>query len=211
MEPGEIDGINLQAQATTDSDGSFRFGKVPAGPLVICRYFNFNRDGLGQIGMSHHKSITVQPGTISEVTLGGNGQMLVGQLRLSEVIRNHEWRDDLQSLTRDGPRPPQFPGNLGSPDSPAWREFNRQLTRFTALERKYYLDIQPDGKFRIEDVEPGQYTLNLEISKPATGNFAERLRRKRLGKKSIPVSVPADGIQPIDLGVITISVEPAGN
>jgi RNA polymerase sigma factor (sigma-70 family) len=203
--------INAQANTKTDAEGRFRFPKVPSGPLVVCRFFNFNRNRVGPVGMSHSKEVIVPPGGTAEVTIGGNGRTVTGKLALSADLPGHDWRDDLQSLVQKGPKPPAF---TPTADFDVIQRFQRELERYNASVQKYFLEIQPDGSFRIEDVPAGAYILELRVTQPIPSaapslSGPETLfNRRPLGKQSIAVTLPeTDSTDLLDLGTITIPLD----
>jgi RNA polymerase sigma factor (sigma-70 family) len=205
--------INAQANTKTDAEGRFRFPKVPSGPLVVCRFFNFNRNRVGPVGMSHSKEVIVPPGGTAEVTIGGNGRTVTGKLALSADLPGHDWRDDLQSLVQKGPKPPAF---TPTADLDVIQRFQRELERYNASLQKYFLEIQPDGSFRIDDVPSGEYILELRVTQPIPSDAPSLsgpetlFNRRPLGKQSIAVTLPeTDSTDPLDLGTITIPVDPA--
>ncbi len=201
--------IDLQCNTTTDSEGRFRFPKVAAGNVLVARLFNFNRDKIGAIGCSHHKRVVVPPGGVAEVRIGGDGVTVTGKLALSQPLAEHNWRDDLQCITQKEAAPPK---------SPAWNHENmhathKQFSRYSATVRKYFLEIAPDGLFRVEDVAPGEYTLELQIAEPfdtarAAADPADPnpLRRRPLVKSSFPITVP-ESSSTVDVGLFTIPLE----
>ncbi len=205
--------INAQANTKTDVEGRFRFPKVPSGPLVVCRFFNFNRNRVGPIGMSHAKEVIVPPGGIAEVTIGGNGRTVTGRLVLSGDLPEHDWRDDLQSLVQKGPKPPVF---TPTSDFDVIQRYHSELERYNASLQKYFLEIQPDGSFRIEDVPPGEYTLELHVTQPipraapSLSGPETLFNRRPLGKQSIAVTLPqTESTDRLDLGAIAIPLDPA--
>ena len=209
IEPEGTLTINAQANTTTDDNGRFRFPKVPAGPLVVCRYFNFNRDKIGPVGMSHNQEIILPAGGVAEVKLGGEGRMLLGRLALSRELKGHNWRDDLQVLTEAGQTQPRISAR---PNTPEWRRGLRELNRFWARQHKYYLEIEPDGAFRIADVPPGEYVLQLTVAEPfdpdAYDPAGNPIMRRTLGSLTRPVSVSASAAgEPLDLGSITVPLD----
>ena len=205
-----ISTINIQGKTTSDAQGRFRFNSVPAGIVRVARYFNFNRDGSGPVGFSHYQRVVVPAGGVAEVVLGGTGRMLVGRLALSHPLAGHNWRDDLQSLVEVSSSPePRFDG---LPGDPGWRALHRLMAWHRANQRRYYLEIAPDGAFQIADVMPGEYLLELQVTEPPdptrwdpAGNPSFQ---RPLGKVSPRVTIP-DGpdTQPVDLGTFTIPWE----
>ncbi len=83
---GPVLAINVQGTAVTDIQGRFRFARLPARPVRVGRYFNFNRDGTGPVGFSHQERVVVPAGDVAQVTIGGKGRALVGRLALSRML-----------------------------------------------------------------------------------------------------------------------------
>jgi hypothetical protein len=209
MEPEGTPCTDLQDHTTTDSNGRFRFAQVPAGSVVVCRYFNFNRNKNGPVGMSHHQKVIVPAGGVVQVNLGGQGRTLIGKLALSRELKGHDWRDDLQALTEAGHAEPK---PKGEPDTPEWRRSLRDLNRFWATQRKFYLELQPGGAFRIADVQPGDYLLQLTVNEPpdpdAFDPLGNPIIRRRVGKLSQPVTITASDTGEVqDLGTITVPLD----
>jgi hypothetical protein len=78
---------------------------------------------------------------------------------------------------------------------------------------KYFLAIQSDGRFRVDDVLPGNYTLQVAIQAPPDDPLAEDAwmkPRRPIGKVRLPVVIPAeDSGEPLDLGVILVPIASA--
>ncbi|MBN8246548.1 MAG: hypothetical protein J0L84_03800, partial [Verrucomicrobia bacterium] len=200
-------GVELDTQATTDAQGQFRFDHVPPGPVALSRHFKFSPGKTGLAGNGPRQRVEVPPGGVAEVTLATQGRAVIGRLALSQGIPGHQWRDDLQQLVELRPDLPSV--TVGAPDgNPEFLKQMRAFERREAQIRKFFPDVQPDGSFRMEDVPPGSYTLQLGVSRPPTDPDDEdqRFFRPPLGKLSVAVEVP-EGEEPLDLGTLTIPVK----
>jgi RNA polymerase sigma factor (sigma-70 family) len=200
---------SIEGTARTDSDGRFRFAKVPSGPVSVCRYFNFNRNRRGSVGMSRYSLVVVPAGGVAEVTIGSQGRMITGRLALNKPLSGHDWRDDLQSLIEAGMTQPV---SRAQPHTPEWRKEWRALNRFWATLKQFFLELRPDGAFLISDVPPGNYTLQLTVAQPPgesdTDMIGNPITRRQIGGRSVEVVVPeADPNEPLDLGTITIPLD----
>ena len=209
LEPEGTLAINIQADTTTDGEGRFEFRRVPAGTLAVCRYFNDHPGKTGPVGMSHYQKVIVPAGGIAQVALGSEGRTLVGKLVLKRPLAHYTFRHDLQMLVENSGPEPKL---IGRPSSPEWRHSLRELSRFRACQRRYYLEIEPDGSFRIPDVSAGEYQLQLTVTQPPDPDAYDPLGnpavRSPLGKSSTPVSVSAsDSSEVQDLGVIILPLE----
>jgi hypothetical protein len=94
------------------------------------------------------------------------------------------------------------------PNSPA---YFRAWAAYNASIAKYYLDFQPDGAFRVDDVLPGQYTLAFCVTAPPANPLSENAWMDRgpvLGGITNKVTVPPISgerlDEPLDLGAILV-------
>jgi hypothetical protein len=114
--------------------------------------------------------------------------LVLGKLQLSKPVPGYDWNFDLHSLNKEGIAPPQF---RGSPQSAGWDEFLQEMAEFRLKERRYFLEVQSDGTFRVEDVEPGTYKLEVAIGEPRKPDAEEEVYqpRRTLGTASLRVVV----------------------
>lgn len=86
-----------------------------------------------------------------------------------------------------------------------WRQ-TEEARNWLRTNRVYYISVNPDGTFRIEDISAGTYTLQIGVS------IGDRmhLKNRRYGRVSRQIVVPdvPDGRSdtPLDLGKIIIQV-----
>jgi RNA polymerase sigma factor (sigma-70 family) len=205
--PGQEGLIPFDYNVKTDADGKFRFTHVPPGVHRVQRLTKFFKGTTGSIGFSHGETVTVHPGETTRVKLGGKGIAVVGVIKMSRPLPDYDWSLDLHALIQQ---------RLDLPEV-RWEDFQgdhqAHLRARSARESqiaKYYLAIKPDGSFRVEDVLPGNYTLQVTIKSPPEDPLAEDAwmkPRREIGKLELPVAVPeaATG-QPMNLGALTISI-----
>src|SRR5207248_3116328 len=72
--------------AKTDDAGRFVFEHVPQGTMELCRVFDSHEGLPGVIGLSHLTKIQVAAAVTNEVTFGGFGRQVIGQIRTSLTI-----------------------------------------------------------------------------------------------------------------------------
>jgi hypothetical protein len=204
--------LKLDLMAKSDSDGRFRFERVPPGNHMIFRYINFHEGTLGPIGWSQGQRLSVRPGETVQITLGGKGRPVIGRFVLSHPLTNYDWKANLVALVQDKPElvPPQ---RAQFPSSAA---FFRASGVYDASIPKYYLEFQPDGAFRAADVLPGQYTLAFRVTAPLTNPLSEYAwtdAGQVLGGITNTVLVPTMTSErvdePLDLGTILVPVHEA--
>lgn len=213
VEPGGVSGIEQQQTVVTDAEGHFRFERVAASPVRVERV---RKRADGSMSTTHRQRLEVQPGKTHQVQLGGTGNTIVGRLELSHPVPGFDWQTDPQYLTAmmDFPPLPQS----GPPGTRAHFAYMNEQVRRSELKLRLALALSPDGRFRIEDVPPGEYQLAIRIFTPPTESPAVdpheqmRVRARRMGRNSglggltNEVTVPINGNDTLDLGTLRVPV-----
>ena len=97
--------------------------------------------------------VDVAPAATVRLTLGGTGRPVVGKVDLpAEFAGRGDWLYGFCYLIRKASE------SSGRPPQPEKRPGRRAHTSFT-------FKVEPDGSFRIEDVEAGTYDLLIEVNK----------------------------------------------
>ena len=86
---------------------------------------------------SHASKVVTEPGRTVRLELGGEGRLVTGKVRLRPSLAQEDWGGD-------------HPGAL----------------RRAGHEHPWVLLFDTDGRFRVEDVPPGQYTLEVHYHEP---------------------------------------------
>ncbi len=204
--------LGFDLMTKSDSDGRFRFERVPPGNHTVFRYINFHGDRPGPIGFSHGQPVIARPGETARVTLGGKGRPVIGQFRLSHPLTNYNWRANLVSLVQDKPElvPPQ------DAQFPSRSAYFRAWNAYEASILEYYLNFRSDGTFRVDDVPPGRYTLAFRVTAPPADPLSEfgwMSSGPVLGGITNTVVVPPisseQSDEPLDLGAIRVPMADA--
>lgn len=160
-----------------------------------------------QPGFSHGENVTVRPGETAQVIIGGKGTAVTGRIELSAPVDNHDWTSERHALVQQRPDLPELQWDDFRGDHQAY--LRASSVRDSQI-MKYFLAIQSDGSFRVDDVLPGNYTLQLAIHAPPDDPLAEDAwmkPRRQIGKVHLPVVIPAEeGGEPLDLGVISVPI-----
>jgi hypothetical protein len=144
-------------KSTTDAQGQFTMEKIPPGDGAIVRLIKTSENS-----WSHSDStpVTVKAGETTPVSLGDNGAVVVGKIRFDNPPTNSEFLNFEGNLS--GQMPQQRP-NFNSPEeaqayyqSPEWRALAR-------LQKNYSIEMKPDGSFEVDNVVPGNYSLNISV------------------------------------------------
>jgi len=166
--------LHFDLSDQTDKDGRFVLDRVPPGELQVAR-----RVPVGQWGWipSQAETLVVEPGKTVEVTLGGKGRPVIGQV-IAPAGGDIPIPPGTEVKIRtklDLPKPP-LPDNWDQMDSKAQHQWNENWYKTTegktylqAHEEaqrttEYYGDIvNSDGTFRVEDIPAGNYVLEVEL------------------------------------------------
>jgi len=140
-------------QVVTDTEGRFVWDQVPPGRRTIVWLV---KTGPRSSSHSYGKEIEVPPGKITTVELGRTGSILSGRVRwnLPDMVPDQVMVTGV--LRTPLPVPPG--GRFASAAAAdAWAV----SPAVRARQRTYTIVVRPDGTFRMEDVEPGYYQLDL--------------------------------------------------
>ncbi len=189
-----------QYQAQTDDEGRFVVEHVPPG---LARLYTRT---VGPFPFE------VQPGETAKLTIGGSGRSVVGRLEAAgdmplPIIASRQ----PSRLLRQGPEWPnrQERADLSREE---WEEF---LANWKATPegrawhfgfQGHQIRIEDDGSFHIADVEPGTYTLSINLTNQDPYRPAETEREVIVARLEQEVEVP-EGEGPFDLGSLPLDVE----
>jgi protocatechuate 3,4-dioxygenase beta subunit len=190
-------------RTVTDNAGRFIFSNVPPGERRVVRLIPINQNSWSH---SQPTDVMVKPGEVTQMQIGGNGHLLVGQLQLSDSEMEIDWTNSGYHSLNSFPQPPPFKSTeeyRAWAQSPATLEAQRKA-------RSYTVQLSSTGAFRIEEVLPGTYQLNLSFQQPDSRG---RLTGAHLGSLSTNVVVPVyvKGAPPIDLGTIVVRTRARGS
>lgn len=206
-------GMYVSLSTRSDESGRFVFERAPPGDLFLSRSPGERR--VGTIVHSHPLMISALAGETLRLDYGGKGRVVTGTLETSPPGVDIDWRWDRQTMVRRVDHPPQPTFNdyaTNEEFAAAQKKFFASPERRAALEkdRTYQLNIDKFGNFRVADVEPGNYRLNIRLTEPRTGTqrrISPHLSGKQLGSYSAKVIVPEgpDGVS-VNLGVHTVEI-----
>lgn len=124
--------------------------------------------------------VNVQAAATTTLDIGGKGRAVVGRVVLPpELTNRHDWEYWLcMALPKpdaaESPMPKELQYQPLTKQIQWWKAFNQtpEATKRSAVKQERYervwagtypFDIQTDGTFRIEDVEPGAYKITFEV------------------------------------------------
>jgi RNA polymerase sigma factor (sigma-70 family) len=189
------------ASTKTDANGRFVFPRVAPIDVWLTRTVMVRTNDGRQSG---HQYVKVLPGDRLQVQLGGLGHALTGRVG---------W-DSTNKLVFYGSMWAEQEGGIRHPRG--WKTMSREEQRnyertwrdspeselFKDSVRNYEFPVLPNGIFRVDDVLPGNYRMQVRADEPAPGGKGMR----HAAAVEIRVHVPelSGGVsdKPIDLGTL---------
>ncbi len=178
----------------TDANGRFTFEKVPPTDILI------SPEG----GNIQCVLVEVKTGASTRVDIGGSGRSVVGHLAIPKELAEEIASGERVGEMRLREKPASYPNELSEKQRNAWYWKWRLETpegkayRFRDASNHYSFPLQPDASFRIENVSPGTYQMEIELKaglKPM--GFGDPV-----GLVEKEIMVPAGGEEAVDLGAI---------
>jgi hypothetical protein len=145
--------------ATTDAQGRFTFERALPGKAKVYRTIRYAvRDNGGYSSMySHGARVDLEPGKTTKVEMGGIGRPVEGRLVLPEG-------DD---------EPVDFNFASGRLTTKLTTNILQLLPGVPTSRQEsetYAFSIQPDGRFRCDDVPAGSYECSIRVHEPPLPN-----------------------------------------
>ncbi len=163
-----------------DETGHYVFDRVFPGNFGVQHYIQL---GPQTWGGALSKSTVAEAGKTSTVNLGGTGRPVVGRINLPASMPERWVVQTTTIMSAGSSEKPPLPDNFESLpmeerkaayakwlESDAGKAFKEKSDRAEAARRFYSFRLGQDGSFRVEDVEPGTYTLSVGIAQPPVGS-----------------------------------------
>ncbi len=184
----------------TDANGRFVFPRVAPGDVWLTRTVAV-RPGDGRQSGHHH--VRVMPGDDLVVQLGGVGRTLTGRIETASNT-NLVFYGSMWAKESHGMRTPRNWRNLSAEEKRlyvrAWRD-SPESEPFKQEVRNYEFPVQADGTFRVDDVLPGHYRMQVRADAPLLKGQSPRLAAKTEMQIEVPEATGAD--EPLDVGVLS--------
>ncbi len=172
--------ISYEVRTFSDASGLFSFDRLPAGDVMISRA---TRDRaslfIRRTAFDTRTWLETASGEVTTVQLGGEGRPLTGRISLAG-LEGIPWVAPTSYIAPAG------------------------LTRNEAVRVRRDLIVQPDGSFRLEELEPGDYLLTIDFQDdPQHGH-------QTLGRVTQPFTMPdysgRYSDEPLELPVLPIQL-----
>ncbi|UCD50311.1 MAG: redoxin domain-containing protein, partial [Phycisphaerales bacterium] len=162
--------------------------------------------------------IQVLPVQTAHVSVGGQGRPVIGrfvpQPGYSEPVYFGGGSRALYTVRPEGPTPDNYKQMTKRQQQAwlrQWRETDEARAYYDAMwhdpqRRHYSFRIQDDGTFRIEDVIPGKYTLNVWLEEPLGDQGPPEEIGGYSGTIEVPEMAEAYSDEPLDLGDLVVKM-----
>jgi protocatechuate 3,4-dioxygenase beta subunit len=195
-------------QAIPNADGQFVLHGIPTGlwRCQISRQLKPSAPPGTQEQVLIQRTLEVRPGQTTDLRFGESGRTLVGRIQLPEQVRDLDWQSNLGGLTTVEMKLP-LPRSVSPSERRNW--LNQPEVRAAHLAQRHHgLTWLGEGRFRIENVEPGRYRLALQFFGPWNNPMLWRDPSNPVGSLDTEITVPAPGAgsgdEVIDLGTLNL-------
>lgn len=193
--------------------GRFVLDRVRPGELAVARWVRKKLGG-GSFTVTNTGSfrVEVKPGETMKVQVGGKGRPVAGKLVVPEDAEQEvqmDYSDAGLYVRVPGPDMPDDYGQMTDDEKKKWREEwmeKEGIGKTRWLHTSFLVNVNRDGSFRVEDVRPAVYGLNVDVLEPPQSGQ----RRERIGSAGCEVIVPHPpggySPEPVDLGEIPVNI-----
>jgi RNA polymerase sigma factor (sigma-70 family) len=203
----ETPNVSHDHDARTDEKGHFVIDRIPAGEAMV-HWQPSEVTRLSPPTRIYRSSfVEVVPGRTSRLDIiQEGGRALVGRLSapgdVEPDLANAEWHAYIVVKRPD----PPYPAGLGELERAKWLRRWKQTEegkRYRHAERDfgYTVVIQDDRSFRVDEIQPGRYVLEVRVRGSSRENRGELARLTREFAVA-PAGPQSSG--PVDLGTLVL-------
>jgi beta-lactamase regulating signal transducer with metallopeptidase domain/thiol-disulfide isomerase/thioredoxin len=172
----------------TDNQGHFEFDRVIPGAGSVARVVITEFGRGAQHSPCWQTPVEIPEGATTEVTIGGTGQPVRGQVVLD--------------------REPDVPVDWTTNEPAKIVRWDKENGGRSEVYQRYAASIDETGQFEIPDVPAGDYKLTLPVNNPPTPNACGA--GNAIGRAELVFSVPempgGRSDEPLDLGTVEVTM-----
>lgn len=197
---------NVRFHCTTTDSGAFTFERAPPIPCRVEGMIHWSVEGPLSSGQS--VPLDLAPGEQRAVDLGAKGAEVIGQLALDPPMnREFDYHFGLNYLVarKAGIAPPTSVANRDFDWRKGWSDSWTASTEgaiYLQTLPHFFVKPDPDGRFRISGVEPGEYDLAFRLYGSTEGCLLQPL-----ATTLVRVNVK-EGESTLDLGTVKVTSLP---
>jgi protocatechuate 3,4-dioxygenase beta subunit len=200
----------LVFSTSTSADGRFVFTNLPSGNYVLYRTPHLI---MGPTTESHRMILELAAGESKEVEYGFGGRTVIGRIDAGADV---DWKNDVHLLSVKLPPPPPNPSYYAYADPKEFEKARRAHGRSKAVldyegkRQQFQLVFDREGGFKVDDVPPGKYELNIRVTKPVKNSGRNRFERSEevMGSLQREITIPAARAgEEFDLGTLEMEVK----
>jgi hypothetical protein len=155
--------LTVGLDAKTDSAGQFAFEKVLPGDCDVFRE-EVSPSKPGSFFISHAVSVTVTPGAVAHVVLGGTGRPIIGTALFGGATGSIDWQSvpvrlRLKVANEQGP----YPRRHNYSSSEAFIAAMAKWDQARRAQRTFGAFCESNGSFRLQDIPAGTYELEIKL------------------------------------------------
>ena len=196
--------INARQTATTAGDGSFAFERVPPIACRVRPHLHFSVES--PLKSSRSVPLELSPGSETTIELGGYGAEITGRFVVDPPRDPFDYHFSLTYLVakRPGINPPASLAKKGFDWRKGWSDSwfkSQEGGAYLNTLHHWFVKPDPDGKFRISGVPPGEYMLAVNLYGTTEGCLVHPV-----AQRVMQISVAA-GRPTVDLGKVVIPIQ----
>jgi len=188
--------------ARTDANGRFAFPRVAPGDVWLTHRVSVQP---GDERQSGHQYVRVEPGSQVRVQLGGVGVAVTGRVDWPFNDRLNFY-GTMWANQSHGMRPPDNWNTMTMEEKRVYERIWRNSPegeQFKKEVRNYEFRVQPDGSFRVEDVLPGSYQMQVRADAQKRKGESARLAASAETQVEVPKTTSRKFDEAIDAGVLS--------
>lgn len=199
--------VSHDYSSRTDERGHFAIDRVPAGEAMVYRQPNEAIRLSPPTRIYRASFVSVEPGKTSRLNIiHEGGRALTGRLVVpadgGPDLADAEWTAYVVVKRPDPPYPADLPGSESAKWLARWKQ-TEEGARYRHAERDfgYTVVLQADRSFRVDEIQPGRYVLEVRVRGNSRENRGELARLTR----EFAVAPPGEQApRSVDLGVLVL-------